>query len=183
LQRTREGAGGDPDGIRRLKETNMAIQSIGATLSSSNAATALQGAGLTLQDFLQVLMTQLSYQDPLKPMDNEQFMAQMAQFSTLEEMQQQNDSTDSLLTIQSATQSVGLLGTTVQVTTSTGTQIGTVSTVTFASDGTPQLTVQASDGTVLTGINVSQVSVVQQTPSSSTSSPGPTTPSPPSPGP
>lgn len=149
------------------------IQSIGTTLNSS-ASAASQAPDLTLQDFLQVLTTQLSYQDPLKPMDNEQFMAQLAQFSTLDEMQQQNDSTDSLLTIQSATQSVGLLGTTVQVTTSTGAEIGTVNTVTFASDGTPQLTVQASDGTVLTGINLSQVSVVQQTSSSSTSTtPGP----------
>ena len=159
----------------------MTIQSIGTTLSSGSGTTALQGADLTLQDFLQVLMTQLSYQDPLKPMDNEQFMAQMAQFSTLEEMQQQNDSTDSLLTIQSAQQSVGLLGTTVQVTTSTGSEIGTVDTITFASDGTPQLTVQASDGSVLTGINLSQVSIVQQTSSSSTSPTAPTTPTTPNP--
>ena len=147
----------------------MAIQSIGTSLSSGSSA--LQSAGLTQQDFLQVLMTQLSYQDPLKPMDNEQFMAQMAQFSTLEEMQQENDSTDSLLTIQSATQSVGLIGKTVQVTTSTGAAVGTVSTVTFASDGTPQLTLQASDGSVLTGINLSQVTIVQNTSTTSTTGP------------
>ncbi len=138
----------------------MAVQSIGSTVSGSSAA--LQQAGLTQQDFLKVLLTQLSYQDPLKPMDNEQFMAQMAQFSTLELMQQQNDKTDALLTIQSATQTIGLIGKSVQVTTATGTQIGTVSSLTFQSDGSPQLTVKLADGTFLTGIGPSQVSVVQQ---------------------
>jgi flagellar basal-body rod modification protein FlgD len=150
----------------------MAIQSIGTALGSTSSS-ALQGAGLTQQDFLKVLMTQLSYQDPLKPMDNEQFMAQMAQFSTLSLMQEQNDKTDSLLTIQSATQTVGLLGKSVQVTTSTGaSEIGTVSTVTFQSDGTPQLTVKMSDGEVLTGIGLSQVTVIQN-PTTTTTPTGP----------
>ncbi len=137
----------------------MAVQSIGVASSSSSAA--LQNAGLTQQDFLKVLMTQLSYQDPLKPMDNEQFLAQMAQFSTLGLMQQQNDETNTLLTIQSATQTVGLLGKSVQTTTTTGQQVGTVSAVTFQSDGTPQLSVQLADGTVLTGIGLSQVTLVR----------------------
>jgi len=37
-------------------------------------------------DFLKILITQLSYQDPTAPMDDKQFIAQMAQFSTLEQM-------------------------------------------------------------------------------------------------
>ena len=36
--------------------------------------------------FMQLLVTQLRYQDPLNPMDNQAFMAQMAQFSSLEQM-------------------------------------------------------------------------------------------------
>ena len=136
----------------------MTVQTIGATLGGSSSA--LQSAGLTQQDFLKVLMTQLSYQDPLKPLDNEQFMAQMAQFSTLSLMQEQNDKTDSLLTIQSATQTVGLLGKNVQVTTSSGSSPGSVISVTFQSDGTPQLSVKLADGTTLTGIGLSQVTVI-----------------------
>ena len=38
------------------------------------------------EDFLRLLTTQLRYQDPLKPMDNENFVAQLAQFSSLEQM-------------------------------------------------------------------------------------------------
>ena len=45
------------------------------------------GAELGKDAFLQLLTTQLQYQDPLEPMDNTAMVSQLAQFSALEEMQ------------------------------------------------------------------------------------------------
>jgi len=44
--------------------------------------------------FMQLLVTQLRYQDPLDPMDNQAFMAQMAQFSALEQMMNMSQAMD-----------------------------------------------------------------------------------------
>src|SRR5919199_3884136 len=46
-----------------------------------------QANQLGKQDFLKLLMAQMQNQDPLKPMDDSQMIAQMAQFSSLEETQ------------------------------------------------------------------------------------------------
>ncbi|MBD3336929.1 MAG: flagellar hook assembly protein FlgD [Candidatus Eisenbacteria bacterium] len=47
-------------------------------------------ADLGKDGFLRLLLTQLSHQDPLNPMDNEAMVAQLAQFSSLEQMQNLN---------------------------------------------------------------------------------------------
>jgi flagellar basal-body rod modification protein FlgD len=137
----------------------MAIESLGATAASSQSS--LQTPTVSEQDFFRILVAQLSYQDPLKPIDNEAFLAQIAQFTALAQAQQTNDNISSLLTIQSATQAVGLIGRTVEVETSTGSVVGTVTTLSFQ-QGTPLLTVRTTDGQDLTQISLSQVTTVRQ---------------------
>ncbi len=48
------------------------------------------GSALGKEDFLLLLVTQMQYQDPLSPQDNTEYVAQLAQFSELEQMQNLN---------------------------------------------------------------------------------------------
>lgn len=48
-------------------------------------------------DFLKLLITQLRYQDPLNPLDDKEFIAQLAQFSSLEQMQNMSQSMSAFL--------------------------------------------------------------------------------------
>lgn len=137
----------------------MAIETIGAVLN--NPAGEVQRAGLGQEDFLQILLTQLTYQDPLEPLDNQEFIAQFAQFASLDQSRQATDNIEALLTMQSADQSVGLLGKTVEVRTDSGSEVGEVSSVIFSQEGIPLFTVKTADETFLTDISLSQVVLVQ----------------------
>jgi Flagellar hook capping protein len=57
---------------------------------SSQDTTRKPGAELGKEDFLMLLVTQIQYQDPLEPANNTEFVAQLAQFSALEQMSNLN---------------------------------------------------------------------------------------------
>lgn len=129
----------------------MALNSV-AQVSQSGG----QASKLTQQDFLRILLTQLNTQDPLKPVDNTAFVAQLAQFTQLQQTQEMSSSISQLLAVQTATQSVGLLGRTVGVlngaSLSTG-QVIDVSTI----GNEPLLTVKPATGANLTGVALKQI--------------------------
>ena len=135
----------------------MAIDAIGASTQAPDNS--LQQAVVSQEDLFKILLTQLNYQDPLKPMDNAEFIAQLAQFTSLEQARQTNDNIESLLRMQSTGQSVGLLTRTVQVATQTGTEVGQVTTITFT-EGSPKLTVKTSDGRFINNVALSQVQII-----------------------
>ena len=86
--------------------------------------------------FLQLLVAQMRYQDPSNPTDSSQFLAQSAQFTALEKMQDVADQTAQLLSAQMAFGASGLIGKHVTWTDSDGaTQSGSVTGVTFGADG------------------------------------------------
>ncbi len=137
----------------------MAVDLIGGVSASQNAN--LQVAAVSQQDFLRILVTQLSFQDPLKPIDNQAFIAQIAQFTALEQTRQLNDGINTLLTIQSTAQSIDLIGKTVEIATESGAKaVGKVSTLTFV-QGQPRLVVTLADGQVLTDVTLDKVSVIR----------------------
>jgi flagellar basal-body rod modification protein FlgD len=65
---------------------------------------------LDKDSFLQLLVTELRYQDPLSPMDNKEFISQMAQFSSLEQMQNMNKNIKGFLELEALNQGVALIG-------------------------------------------------------------------------
>lgn len=129
-------------------------------IDAVSSSSGLQASGMGMQDFLKILLTQLTYQDPLKPVDNQQFMAQMAQFTALEQTQQLNEKIATLITNQAALQSVGLIGRTVDIQTDSGSVSGVVTSLSLAGDS-PQLSVTTSAGAVLSSVSLSQISAVR----------------------
>jgi flagellar basal-body rod modification protein FlgD len=60
------------------------VKSTTKTLATAAAATPTKGLG---QDtFLKLLVEQLKHQDPMSPQDSAQFVAQLAQFNSLEQL-------------------------------------------------------------------------------------------------
>jgi len=72
---------------------------------------------LTQEDFLNLLITQMQYQDPLDPMDNYEMATQLAQFNTVEALTEMNDTLGQILTNQASVnnlQASSLIGKTIQ---------------------------------------------------------------------
>lgn len=111
---------------------------------------------LGLQDFMKILLTQLTYQDPLKPMDNKEFMAQMAQFTALEQSQRLNERVQVLVENQAALQSLGLIGRTVEIATDGGAATGIVTALSLQGIS-PLLTLALAGGQVMQDVRLAQI--------------------------
>jgi flagellar basal-body rod modification protein FlgD len=121
----------------------------------------MQANPMGMEDFLKILLTQLTYQDPLKPMDNQEFMAQMAQFTSLEQTQQLNEKMSTLISNQAALQSVGLIGRIVDITTATGASVtGNVTSLSLTGEA-PSLTVTTTSGVTMANVSLGQITAVR----------------------
>jgi flagellar basal-body rod modification protein FlgD len=113
----------------------------------------INGTSVNQADYLKLFMQELTYQDPLKPVDNREFMAQMAQFSLLQEAKSTNESLMQLLEMQSGNQSLALLGKKVLIQDADGE--ATVTKVSFSENAPPKLSV------ILKNNEVSQIELRQ----------------------
>jgi len=85
------------------------MDSVGSATSSnnsSNVTSALQAQTLSQTDFLKLMTSQLQNQDPMKPLDNSEFVSQMAQFSTVSGIQNLQSSFSTLATSLSSGQAL-----------------------------------------------------------------------------
>ncbi len=125
-------------------------------------------SGLGKDEFLKILMTQLQNQDPLSPMEDKDFIAQMAQFTTLEQMVNMTSMIEEMAQTQQVSQMINyqsFIGKDVvwhkmvektdaggEPVVETGT--GTVASIKFTGESV-QFTL--SDGTVLEPANISEL--------------------------
>lgn len=132
------------DGIQlntRLSDQEMA--KLNMQLDSFNKSITIEGRkvqrDLGKDDFLKLLITQLSNQDPTSPMENTEFIAQMAQFSSLEQMTNMNQEFAKMNSMLVSSQAVGTIGKTVDITLGDTKTTGVVEAVTYGAN--PQVRV------------------------------------------
>jgi len=98
--------------------------------------------------FLNLMVAQLRYQDPMNPTDSGQMMAQNAQFTALEKMQDVADQTAALLSAQISFGAAGMVGKNVTYENADGTKTsGLVGSVSYDASG-PMLVVDGKDVTL-----------------------------------
>lgn len=141
-----------------------------ATSAATTSATGSNKNILGKDAFMTMMIAQLKNQDPLNPMDGTAFLSQLAQFSSLEQMQNLNDTMTSLPTYLSAfsnAQMVGLIGNEATANGNTIHASGTTATINYQLPSDIQngvIKIYNSEGSLVDTINVgSQKSGLQTT--------------------
>lgn len=123
------------------------LDASGATAPPSTGPLASAG-GLGKDDFLKLLVAQLQNQDPLSPVNDQEFMSQMTAFSTLEQVTNLAASSEALSQTIAGNQSISLIGRHVTYAKEDGsTAEGVVEDVSFGEEGV-SLTVGGESGVV-----------------------------------
>ena len=124
------------------------------TMASSSSTQATNGMGK--DTFMKLLVAQMSNQNPMEPTDDKEMIAQMTQFSTLEQITNMATESTKSATASQMSQAVNLLGRTVTYLDTDGNkQTGTVDQVSMV-NGAPNLSVGGDDG-----ITTSQITQVR----------------------
>ena len=110
-----------------------------ANSAAANQPQQIASDSLGKDDFLRILITQLQNQNPISPVEDKEFIAQLAQFSSLEQITNLSSSFNTLAQSLNSDRGLSLLGRTVEIN-DNGTRIrGTVSNVSVGDN--PQITV------------------------------------------
>lgn len=137
----------------------MEISSIGGNVT--NSAGVASNSAISQEDFIKLFLAQLNYQDPMEPLNNREFLAQLAQFSSLEQSRLSNESLTNLLLMNSSNQALSLMGKSVDVDTDTGVRFrGIIEAVHYSSQGAT-LTIKNEANEFLTDISLGQIRIVQ----------------------
>jgi flagellar basal-body rod modification protein FlgD len=129
-----------------LIPTTSVTSTTSATTATTTAAAKSSSQALDKNTFLKLLIAQVSHQDPMSPTDSTQWMAQMAQFSTVEQLTNMAQTTTDTQRDTQNGNAVALLGRDVTYTDSAGNAVsGTVEQVDITTSS-PTLTIAGQAG-------------------------------------
>lgn len=104
-----------PESLRMNDREVRALKNeVGAYNVQNNFERNPQKDGLGRDEFLKLLTVQMSHQDPLSPMDNKDMIAQLAQFSAVEQMTQVNSTLENMTSFYAEQNSYAMLGRSVE---------------------------------------------------------------------
>jgi flagellar basal-body rod modification protein FlgD len=128
------------------------IKSLSSPTAGTQAAQSGKNSELGKDQFLKLFVAQLQHQDPMNPMQDQDFMGQMASFSTLEQVTNMASANEAMAANLHLSQSVGLIGRTVTWTDADETTHTGVVEKVSQKDGMPVLTVSGTEGVDPTAI-------------------------------
>ena len=141
-----------------MQVTGTTSSTAGSTTATSDdtTATAVPQQELGQDDFLKLLAAQLGAQDPMAPTDNTQFISQMANFSSLQQMSALNTNFTSFESSQKADAAPAYLGKNVSVTDASGNAVSGIATAYHVNSGAVTLTINDTDYSIdsVTGVSL-----------------------------
>jgi flagellar basal-body rod modification protein FlgD len=108
------------------------------------------------QSFLKLLIAEMKNQDPTKPMDSTQYVAQLATFSQVEQSVQANTKLDQIIQSSALSQADALIGR--SITSADGKTTGTVASVKLANSGLVAVLQDGTEVPVGTGVSIKPAS-------------------------
>ena len=131
---------------------SMTVAATGSSTYSSSSD-AVSKTQVDYQSFLKLLVAQMKNQDPTNPMDNTEYMAQLATFSQVEQSVQMNQKLDQMLQSSTLAQADSIIGRT--ITSADGATTGKVTEVRLISNGIVAVLEGGTEITVGPGIKIS----------------------------
>ncbi|BCG71163.1 flagellar basal body rod modification protein FlgD [Mesorhizobium sp. 113-1-2] len=102
-------------------------------VGANSTTTSTSKTAVDYQSFLKLLIAEMKNQDPTKPMDSTQYVAQLATFSQVEQSVQTNTKLDQIMSSSALSQADAIIGR--NITSADGKTSGTVASVTLSSSG------------------------------------------------
>jgi flagellar basal-body rod modification protein FlgD len=121
--------------------------------SSASASAAISKNQVDYQTFLKLLVTEMKNQDPTRPMESTEYVAQLANFSNVEQSVRTNAKLDQIMQISVVSQAGSLVGKT--LTNADGTVTGKIEQIRIFNDGLVAVLEGGEEVAVASGVSIS----------------------------